>query len=295
MAKTAEEIEEEKALAEIAGGFTDKQEEPQPTVVAAEPVAVEPAAPTEAPKSIVAEPAAAPPAKPAKPKYAQITVDELRDLRAAAEKTATYEGQFNKVFGTIGNMQQLINRVQSQTPSGAAVEITDEDFPEELRQDYPGLTGNFRSALENIFKRINLRGTGEQPATAATIDPAKMQEAVQAAIVENQKQELEELHPGWQKIVGAHTDTDNAYRKWLATQPADYQKRIHDTYSASVTARSIEKFKADTAPPVAQMPTSRPVLRNRFRGAVQPRGTGAAPPPTHTRPEDEIASGFARR
>ncbi len=64
--------------------------------------------------------------------------------------------QLSKAFGTMGNMQQLINQVRSQTPAGAVVEITDEDFAE-LKEDFPELAGHTRAALERILKRANVK------------------------------------------------------------------------------------------------------------------------------------------
>lgn len=58
---------------------------------------------------------------------------------------------------------------------------------------------------------------------------------------------LSKLHPDWEEIVGPK-DSKTPYRKWLATQLADYQAIIEESWNPAIVAESISKFKAETAP-----------------------------------------------
>lgn len=269
---------EEQAAASFAAGF-DSETPPATAATpppAAQPVQDEPAAET-----------------PPEPEYVQITKEERDRLMAVADKTANIEAQLSKAFGTMGNQQQLINQLRSQTPAGAAVEITDDDFAE-LKADFPELAGHTKAALERILKRTNLTGTG-QPATPA-FDPETVRTTAAEIVHAQGLDDLNDLHPGWQDIVGKPDDADNPYRKWLATQPEKYQELIRTTYSATITARSIDRFKAAQAKPAAARPQTpaRPddARRRVIQEAVQPRGQGTPPAPHQPTPQDNFDAGF---
>lgn len=228
--------------------------------------------------------------------YVQVSRKDFDRLMAAAEKAETIDGVVNKLNGTIGNVKNdLLHRLQEMTPAGEPVEVTIEDF-EEMNADFEELTKQQVAGLNRVLKKINLRGTGK-PAPAE-IDPAKFDEAVHARIEKIAIEELNDLHPGWQEIVGA-PDSDTPFRKWLGEQPEDYRNLITNTQSASVTKRAIDKFqaaeKATKAPP-ATPPARKPPVdrRERIAGSVQPRGTGGTPPgPSRNTPEQDLQAGFA--
>jgi len=234
------------------------------------------------------------------PKYVQITEEQYARLNAAADETAGLKQQMSKAFGTMGNLQQVIGRLQTATPAGASVEISAEDFAE-LAEDFPELAGHTRKGLEKIFKRLNVRGTGGP----ATVDSEQLASAVRSARQQDAFDVLDDLHPGWRDIVGRAEDADNAFRKWLATQSQDYQDRINTTQSASITARAIDQFKAASSSsgsaavkPAASPQPSTPApkiaaRKDRFQAAVQPRGAGGPPSPSSSNADDEFQAGFA--
>ena len=277
---------EEQAAASFAAGFS----EDAPQAPAATPP---PAAATEAQPVQEDPPAETPP----EPKYVQITEEQLARLVASADETDKIKQQLPKAFGTIGNMQQVITQLRSQTPAGAAVEINDDDFAE-LKADFPELAGHTRAALERILKRTNLTGTG-QPATPA-FDPEEVRKTASEIVHAQGLDDLNDLHPGWQDIVGKPDDADNDYRKWLATQPETYQNLIRSTYSATITSRSIDRFKAAQAAAKPKPAAARPqtpaspdaARRDRLREAVQPRGNGTPPAPHTPTPQDHFNEGF---
>lgn len=278
--KTVEESNqtEEQAAASLAAGF----EEEAPREPATSPTA---GAPTEQPELTAGD--------PAENEYVQLTRKDFEKLMAATAKVETFAPQFDKVFGTIGNLQQqVLGRLQSETPRGATVQIDDEDFAE-LKENFPELAGQTKAAIERIFKKANLVGTGA-PATAQ-IDDEKVREAWKSQRIHEELEELSDLHPDWQTIVGRPDDESNEFRQWLAKQPEDYRERITKTTSARVTARAIDRFLDSKQP--AQQPTptngtTASTRRERMRDAVQPNGTGTRPAPQRNTPEDEFRSGF---
>lgn len=276
--------DEQDEVSEMSAGFdaegpelvpSEAKEEPKPEPVQAAPT-------VEAP--------------PSGPKYVQITEEQYARLNAAADETASLKQQMSKAFGTMGNLQQVIGRLQTATPAGASVEISAEDFAE-LAEDFPELAGHTRRGLEKIFKRLNVRGTG-----SASVDTEQLASAVRSARQQDAFDVLDDLHPGWRDIVGRAEDADNAFRRWLATQSQDYQDRINNTQSASITARAIDQFKAATqvpaVKPAAQPQPSTPApkiaaRKDRFQAAVQPRGAGGPPSPSSNSADDEFQAGFA--
>ena len=286
MAGEAEVIEqtEEQAAAAFAAGFDS--DAPQPQAATPPPVA----ATTEAPP-VQEEPKAD---EPPAPKYVQLTEEQLVQIMATVDQTASLKKGLDSVAGTVGNVRKALDQVRSQTPSGAVVEITDEDFAE-LKEDFPELAGHTRAALERILKRTNLTGTGA-PATP-TFDPEATRRTAAEIVHQQGLDDLNDLHPGWEDIVGTPDDANNEYRKWLATQPEKYQDLIRSTYSATITSRSIDRFKAAQAKAAAAARPQTPARpnasrRDRIQAAVQPRGNGQAPAPHTPTPEDNFRAGF---
>ena len=234
-----------------------------------------------------------------KPEYVRVTRKDWDDVRAAAAKTANYDSQFSRAFGTLGGLQKALTALQTGTPRGGKIEIPKDAFAA-MERDFPELAQHTRSALEATLR--GLTGTG-----AADPDP----EALTKLITEHSAkiradaeiESLEDAYPDWGKIVGKvdvlkgeKPDPANAFRKWLATKDAAYQTRLNSTHSAAVISRAIDRFQAETKAPGRVAPTLEAQLadarRGRIAGAVKPRGDGgqAQGPATG---EDEFAAGFA--
>lgn len=281
MAETDRNVEqtEEQAAASFAAGFDDAL--PPETATASDSTA-----PSHQP-----EQAETPPEE-----YVQVTKKDFEKMMAAAAKVETVNTQFDKVFGTIGNLQQqqqqLLGRLQSETPRGATVQIDDADFAE-LKENFPELAGQTKAAIERIFKKANLTGTGA-PASIV-VDDARVQQSWRAQRIREELEELSDLHPDWQTVVGRPDEDTNPFRQWLAKQPEDYRERVLNTTSARITARAIDRFKEESSKPAASAPSQRTTVdtrRERMREAVQPTGTGVRPAPQRLTPEDELRAGF---
>jgi hypothetical protein len=261
--------------------------------IKAKPEALEPE-PAAKPVPVVAENVA----KPPELKYIRITEDQFASLNAAAAKTATFEQQLSKAFGTIGNMQKVVNGLQASTPRGLKVEIPKDAFAA-MAKDFPELAEHTRAGLEATLRGL----TGTAPATA-DIDPERMKHLVNEHVIQLETEALEDAFPDWRIIVGAvdiskqQPDSNNQFRKWLNTKPAAYQAKVNGTNSAAVLSRAIQAFQSETKEAPKATPGS-PSLKDQLRtariqAAVKPRGDGGQAPPSRTE-DDDFAEGFNAR
>ena len=251
----------------------------------------------------VVEPAAAPvtPA-PEKPRYARVLQSDFDNLKAAAGKVSSLESQVAKLAGTLGNTAQLeqriVDKVKALTPAGLSVELSDEDFAD-LAVEFPELAKHTRTALERVFKKAGVRGTGE-PTQGQDV------EKVVESILSKREQQREiddfvEAYPDWEKIVGKVAmekgetpDPNNPFRAWVETQPDDFKKMVNSTNSARELKRAIDKFMASkTAPATATTPSRAAARRAIMEDAVTPR-TDGSPPPMNQPPnvDDAFEQGF---
>lgn len=259
------------------------------------------------------DPAATPRAKetPA-PEYIQITAKDWADVRAAAAKTASYDQQLSKAFGTIGNLQKMVNGFQAQTPPASPatppaarkVEISRAAFAE-MEKDFPELAQQTRAALEAALS--GLPSSGGADVDASTIEGMLAQYTAKREI-----EALDDAYPDWRDIVGAvdvtkqQPDPDNPFRKWLADKEPAYQTKIHSSENAAVLSRAIRLFQKETAASLAQSGlratpkvngTRSPhetARADRIRAAVQPRGDNAGAAASKSE-DDEFVAGFSSR
>ena len=227
------------------------------------------------------------------PEYVQVTAKDWAEIKAAAAKTASYDQQLSKAFGTIGNIQKIVNGLQTATPVGRKVEIPKDAFAS-MEKDFPEIAQQMRGALEATLS--GLHGTGGADAPAVDIE-AKM--AAYAA--KRELESLEDAHPDWREIVGAvdvsqeQPDPNNAFRRWLSTKDVAYQTRVNNTQSSAVISRAIQAFQNETKPAPKPAATPRDTARaERIRGAVQPRGDGALAPAGRSE-DDDFLAGFNSR
>lgn len=256
--------------ADFDGGFSGTAT-PTATPENTEPELVQPAA----------EGAQANPEEVPAPEYVQITKQDFERLNTSAaaveELRATLTSQTDKTFGKIGGIERMLKDLQTSTPAGEKVELSDEDMAE-FAAEYPELASLQRTVLNKALSRVNLRGTGQD------VSPEKLTELVKQHVdpmlkgigetVERtvESRLLSRDHPDWKEIVDAgKPDSKNPYRTWLASQPAVYQQEVGNTISSSVISDSIIKFKASVK--VQEAISKR---QSRIEGAVTPKGAGGA-------------------
>lgn len=187
-----------------------------------------------------------------------------------------YRKQIDNLAGNYGTLKSALQRLQQDTPQGVAVQATDEDMAA-FKDEFPELGDMTMKALNNVLKRVNLRG--------AAIDPAVIDQRVNALVGETISKERVSIHaelldgltPGWKDIVGVPdkvTDVppQTEYRKWLATQPVDFQQKIGSSNNAFEIGASIKAFQEaqDTAT------KKREQNKQRLTNAIQPSGSVAA-------------------
>ncbi len=287
----------EEADSDFASGFTPQAAPANPAPASSpEPAATPGATPAPGKEEGTAPAATDTPAPAAPPEYIQITKSDWESVKSAADKTAGIEGQLAKVFGTVGNVKQIVDQLKAATPAGVAVELP-ADLLSEMEQEYPEFAKQLEGVLKKAFKGIRGTGTAAAPDTEARDKDwnARLKELS----LEYQREALDDVHADWREIIGvsdAGPIPDTAFRKWLATQPTDYQAKINNTNSSAVLSRAIDKFQAATATPPPPPPPKPPAPKNtaqsdRFRNAVQPKGDGGQPGPTKT-DDDAFNEGF---
>ena len=276
---------------DFAEGFTSAVAVPE---TPAAPAADVPAATDDTPAPVVAkEPVIETPPAAAAPEYVQITKDQYATFEAAIAKIGDFDKRFDKAFGTVGGIQDVIKQLQTNTPKGEAIVITDDMFAE-MAEDYPQLATQFRTTLEKVLK--GARGTGT---ASESVDPSVVTKLVQDGIKAREIETLEAEYPNWRETVNAvpskeQADPKHPFRKWLATQDPAYQVKVEGTHSAVVLMKAIDKFKeaTKTPPPAQKKETPKDAaLRARLKNAVQPKGDGNPPPPAKS-DDDAFAEGF---
>jgi hypothetical protein len=299
------EKEEKQAALDFDAGFSEETARPKETVTV-----------TPAPKPQLLtkdkveakkpEPASLP-AKPKEPaaqpvEYVQITKEAFAALDNAAKRVPILEQRLDKAFGTMGDVQKIVRTLQAATPAGVKVEFPKDAF-DEMAKDFPQLAGQMKKELERILAGVKGTAPSAEAAKAAEVDPnvlkTMIDDGVSQRYVKDQVEALDDEFPDWRKIVGQvditkqQPDTKNPYRKWLATQPEDYQARINGTNSAAVIAASIRKFQAAAkvaAPPKKPATLKQVAHAAKMREAIQPKGDRG--PVSSGHKVDEFEEGF---
>lgn len=268
---------------EFNAGFTEEDSGPTTTPV---PTDTEPA-------GQVAEPERKPNPEPAasEPKYVQITEDELQRLRAGVtaidEIKADSKRQFDAAFGKIGGMQQLVDQLKSQTPSGQAVEITEEDFSE-LKAEWPEMADLSLKGFQRVLSK--LKGTGTPTATIDVDKIVAERVAPEIERVRNEyRSEITELrlrthHKDWNQVINSQE-----FMAWEKTLPQEERQKFLSSSDPEYVAEVITKFK-DARQAATSKSKTNSTRQELIEAAVNPRGTGGhAPAPSE---DDEFDAGF---
>lgn len=210
--------------------------------------------------------------------YVQITKQDWESLQTRAAAIDAHGSQLASVHGSIGNLKQRLDGLKS---SGG---VSDEDLAE-LEAEYPDL------ANLSLFKKLK----GTAPAATGGIDAAEIERLVQQRVdpviqqvdqrVERavETRLLETQHEDWREVVGmpekdGEPAPETEYRKWLATQPTDYQQKVGGSWSHKVIGESITKFKKAQSAAEAARQRSQD-RREQLAAAVPARGDASAAQP----------------
>lgn len=246
-------------------------------------------APTETPVA-TPEPTPAPspeptPAPTEAPKYVQITREEWNATKSIAARVEEINAQmgkgFDKAFGKLGSFEDLLKKLQTETPAGKPVEVSDEDFAE-LKEQYPELAEVQIKGLNKVLSRF--KGTADQESIDKLIQP-RMKEA--------RDEFLEIAFPGWRDDVKTQDFAD--WRK--AQGPAVEALVASDSYADA--AKLLRMFYARTKsaptpePTQPPKPTPVPTRTRQIAAAVPPKGDGGNPPGPSE--EDDFIAGLRYR
>jgi hypothetical protein len=299
----ADQKAEEHALAEFASGFEGKpiegetasaetpQDQPAEVVASDDPIATE----TEVkegdePKTEVIEETPAPEAK--------ITPEQFQELLAVAQTVGDIRNAVEKLrgdaFGKLGGLERTLKGIQDAVPAG--VELKVEDLGS-ISKEYPDLSENLVKGLNSAIARlpkapaaqpVNLEEIEQRAAAIAQreVDRARVQIAESLAV-----KFLDAQHEGWKEIVGPK-DSDTAYRRWLKTQGAEYERKLLTSTDPVEIGKSLTKFKDVEKKKPAQPKQPVDERKQRLAEAVVPRGGNKPPAPRAKTPEEEFAEGF---
>lgn len=252
------------------------------------------------PEPAKSDAAAIPAPVPEKPQYVRLTKQEWDNTKAAAGKVSSLESQVAKLMGSSPKaeqiVQQVLEKIQSQTAIGEPIEVTVEDFSE-MNSDFEELTKQQVAGFNRVLKKLNMRGTSPAQPPAPPVD---VNAAVEQVLFNRESDALAEAYPDWSDIVGrpatdgASRAEGNPFRAWLATQSAEYQAKIGATKSPAAVKEAIDKFKANSTTDTPSPKPDRAAARRAvIEDAVTPRADGN-PPPLNTpqSAEDAFAEGF---
>ena len=193
--------------------------------------------------------------------------------------------QFDTAFGGMGALKQMVQKLQTETPAGQPLELSEDDF-QELREEYPELADHTVAGLRKIFGRF--KGTGSA-FDAETFDK-KVNERVSAAVSEARRETLEVMFPDWEQEVRTES-----FGSWLNGQTEDV-KALAASNKVTDAARMLRLYeKAKVAPPPARTQTPAPnrAFARTTAAAVPPRGDGGHPPGPSE--DDDFEAGFNSR
>lgn len=254
----------EEEAAELAAGFTGEV----------------PAAPVEPPPETVTL---------TKEEYQRI-VDGLGRLDSMEQN---FGGKIDTAFGKIGGVERVIDQLRSSAPTGKKIELT-EEVVADLAAEFPEMAGLQFKTLQKLVDVINASApapVSAAPAAAETPPPSVVDEATLRRNIRREMTEetLDEYEPKWREVIGLPNEKgvipDTDFRKWLATQPAEYSDRVKSTYSADVLKGALEKFKDSKSKARGR--------REILDAGVVPRGSGAQAPTGASTEDDEFRAGFA--
>lgn len=220
--------------------------------------------------------------------YVQLTRQEAEELRSYGQTITSLQADnkrlFDTAFGKIGGLQQgiqqMLERKQAETSSGAKVEVTDDDMAPFA--DFPELSGAFRKAIENVASKM--RGTGVQ-----AFDPSLVDQRLNPALSafqdhlskQNETRFLSRQHRDWKEVTNS-----NEWNSWLDTKPAEYVKQLADSWDADFIGDAIDEFKSSVKKTQQQNTKRQSVLE----AAVAPRSSGNQ---SRSRTEDDdFEAGF---
>lgn len=228
------------------------------------------------------------PADP-EPEFVQISKKDWEDIQVKVN--ALNPGVIDKAFGKIGGLERALQDIQSKTPTGESIELTDADFAE-LAEEFPELAQTTKAVFGKVLEKF--KGTG--PSTNPEQIQSLVDQGLSARETTRRAEEtklVEAEYSNWREIV-ASPEFDT-YFKTLTPRE---QRRIANTWDADRVLNALDGFqKFKTEQENARLTKEQEAKakqtdtrQQRFQDAVQPRGAGGHPPPPTG--DDDFAAGY---
>lgn len=249
------------------------------------------------------------------PAIVQLTKAEYDLLMGSLPRVQSHETWLNSLSGKFGHVKSSLEKLQAQiaaTPDDEPIVIDPEHFAE-LKEEFPDVAEKTRKGFERALNasRSRKKAAGEAKPAAERIEPdtAQPEFVSKEDYAKRETEALTDAYPQWREIVGAQDDTNNRFRRWLATRPPEYREMVNQTYSSRVVERALDRFydderKAEAEREKAERETASQAGRrtsetraaeqrqDRIASAVQPRGDGRPPMPATRTAHDDFRDGF---
>ena len=217
-----------------------------------------------------------------RPWYARVTEAQFNDLVSKANSVDTlkdeYTRKLDQAFGKIGSIQQLLAQKQAETPTGQAVEISDDDLAE--LADFPEIAAGLKNALSKVAGKM--RGTGQAPDLDSVI-AQRFDSLKEETTVAVETKLLSRAHRDWKETIQTPD-----FQQWLSAKPQEFQTQLLSSVDSEFIGDALTEFKESRA----AKPSSRTTARaDRFAAAVNPKSAGGNPPGRSE--DDEFEAGFS--
>jgi len=231
------------------------------------------------------------------PELAKISQQQFDELVKKATEIdavkADYQKRFDTLAGTIGNLKQRLESLQSSATPGQAVSVTEADFEELVNEGFPDLAQWSAAALNRVLGRLKPGGAQgssigqEQVAEIFNQQFGSQSESLMKAITEKvtdqlATQSLTEQHEDYVSVLNSPE-----FKAWSeANKIGEKKDRAGVPFAESVNANFVGKILSDFKASQKQAATR----QSRLAAAVPPRGAGGhASGPND---EDEFDAGF---
>ena len=233
------------------------------------------------------------------PKMRQLTEAEYQDLmngiadsRKLREETTS---RFDSAFAKIGGTERFLQQIQAATPQGEVPEITADSLGE-MSKNFPHIVDDLVPALNKVLKSV--KGTGAPAVVDPNVISSLVEQGIAKALPSIHQQVQTKVQQDFELglTVKAHPDAkkvfaDPEFSNWVATQPAERQKEILNSWESATMIPVLTEYKAAKAPP-APKPGPQPNARQAaIKAAVNPVSSAPNAPKQLT-DDDQFAAGF---
>lgn len=222
------------------------------------------------------------PTAPSAPPEMVLSGDKVQELLTQVSRIPDLEKQLRDAGGRYGALKQSIEQLQQRiatatTASEAAANTADAgELLADLRDEFPELADKLQGAFSRVMAAKG--GTNADP-DAVMKAVAEIREAERAAETQTLESQLDELHPGWEKIAGSrgrNIQGSPEFTDWINTLTPREAKRLDSSRDPYFIADMLDKHKEWLAsrhqspqqPPKQEQPSQ--ANKSRLTNAVTP-------------------------